>query len=63
MIAKSMYELSKKTDARARLDLMPTLIGRVSEAAVVDASWVAQKDAVVRLGREARLQAILTATP
>ena len=57
LIAKSIDELSTTTGPRERLDLMPALVGRVSEAAVVDASWIARKDAVVRLARDARLKA------
>lgn len=51
-IAQAMREVAATATDAERLILMPTLIGRVSEAAEVDPSWKGHKDATVKLRRD-----------
>lgn len=53
-IAEGLRDVSATQTDAERLLLMPTLIGRVSEAAEVDPSWRGRKEAAVKLRREMR---------
>lgn len=53
-IATTLSEVAAARTDSERLALMPSLIGRVSEAAEVDPSWTARKQAAVTMQREAK---------
>ena len=51
-ISDSFDAVSKEIGDHGRLALMPTLIGRVSEAVEVDQSWRGRKDGAVKMRRD-----------
>lgn len=53
-IAKTSAEIAGAETDQQRLDLLPSLVGRVSEAAEIDPAWKSPKAAVVAMRQEIR---------